>query len=404
MLKVFVIVKEETPQDQQYWQEIFTDVWEGPVEISVKAGYLKTQDADLIIIDLSKWDNNAIETLQKFSSNITGKHCLIVSNKRDIDIALEAVKLGAIGFLVKPFKRADLIASLDRLHTVKFINNNQQETKKKSRIIPLISYKGGTGVSTITVNLGYALAKIYKKKVLIIDACLFANHISFLLNVVPKCSLADILKEGKNIDEQYITTGTATHTQNLGVISGLTKTKSICIDENSIENLKYMIEIASSTYDYILIDTSARVLDEVTIFFLQYASYILLITSFDLLALKDSTFYIAALTELGINNSMIKPIINRYDLPTGNLESDLFKKHIDIPIFHNLFNAWETCVKSVNDCIPIIENSPNSKLAISFKSLAEKIISLDLDTPIQSSEQKPKGLLGWIKDIKITTT
>ncbi len=402
MLKVIVIEKEEASQDLQYWQETFNDVWEGPVEISITSNYLQIQDADLYIIDLSRWEDSAFDALQKVSHDIAGKHCLIVSNKKDVDLALEAVKLGAIGFLVKPFKRADLIASLDRLHTVKFISPQETDTNKKAKIVPLISYKGGTGVTTIAVNLGYTLAKIYNKKTLIIDACAYANHVAFLLNVIPKCSLANILQEGKNIDEQYITAGSKTPIKNLNIISGFTKGTPMHIDENSIGNLNHMMQIASSVYDYVLIDTSARLLDTTTMFFLQHANYVLLVTNHDLLALKDTKFYISTLTELGLRESIIKPIINKYDLSSGNLEPDLFKKQIDIPIFYDMPNVWDVCIRAINSCNPILEEAPNSKLSASFKNLAEKVISLD--SPVVVEAEKPKGLLGWIKDIKITTS
>lgn len=378
MLKVVIITQQN---DSSFWQETFSNVWEGPVEVSLQKEYREEKGIDLIIFDFTGF-NNAIDYLSSIVPSLVGKHFLIVSDKKDADLAIEAIQTGAIGFLVKPFRRFDLITSLDRLHTSP---GGQVQTRRKGHIISLLSYKGGTGVSTTTVNLGFTLANAYGKSTLIIDGAGFSNHVTVLLNAIPKCTLADICKQGANLDEQYLTTAVTNIGKNLAIIGGLMKTTDF--HEINIPSLEKMLELATDIYDFVLIDTSTHLLDEMTMFFVQKSQDLLLLTTFDLLAIRDNRFYIKMLKELGISEHKIKPVINRQDWYIGSLEPELIQKQLNHSIFHALPNDWELCVEAANYGRPVLEVSPDSKLATSYKILAGRFTRQD----VLSVEGQEKG-------------
>lgn len=381
MLKITVIAQ---INEKKYWDDTFSNVWEGPVDITIQNNHQIKKEVDLIILDFSAGQNGH-DVLADISPMLVGKHFLIVSDKKDADLAIEGIRLGAIGFLVKPFKRFELISSLDRLNTAP---TGQLPSKRKAKIITLTSYKGGTGVSTATANLGYAIAESYQKKTLIIDAAGFSNHITVLLNTLPKCTLADICKQGKNLDEEYLANAVATIGKNLAIIGGLIKTSDFGdINTAYLENL---LEVASEVYDVILIDASTHVLDETNMFFIQKASDLFLLTTFDLLAIRDNRFYIQTLKELGVSDYKIKPIINRQDWYIGSLEPELIQKQLNHAIFHALPNDWDLCVEAANYGRPLLEVSPNSKLSTSFKILAGKVTRSDM---VESEETKKEALL-----------
>ena len=405
MLKVTVVTQENS---DKYWKDTFADVWEGPVEISLH-GDSKVisepnliKETDLVILEFSGDHEKSHYVLNAIAPSLVGKHFLIISDTKDADVAIEGIKLGAIGFLVKPFKRSELISSLDRLNTAPRTN---AVTRRTAKIIALTSYKGGTGVSTAAVNLSYSLANVYEKKILIIDAAGFSNHVTVLLNVIPKCTLADICRQGTNLDEEYLTNAVSTIGKNLSVIGGLMKTNDLN-DINS-QSLEHLLDIAGEVYDYIVIDTSTHLLDEMTMLFIQKATDVLLLTTFDLLAIRDNRFFINTLKEIGIMEYKIKPVINRQDWYIGSLEPELIQKQINHQIFHSLPNDWELCVESANYGRPILEVSPNSSLATSFNILASKFTKSDIpqgqdvestkekDLVLEDKKGKKKGLLNW---------
>lgn len=405
MLKVTIVTQENS---EKYWKETFSDVWEGPVEISIQTDSkvigepTSIKETDLVILEFSGNHENSHSTLNAIAPNLVGKHFLIVSDTKDADIAIEGIKLGAVGFLVKPFKRSELISSLDRLNTAP---RASAITRRTAKIIAFTSYKGGTGVSTTAVNLSYSLAHVYEKKTLIIDSAGFSNHITVLLNVIPKCTLADICRQGTNLDEEYLTNAVNTIGKNLSVIGGLMKTSDL--NDMNMQSLEHLLDIASEVYDYIIIDTSTHLLDEMTMLFIQKATDVLLLTTFDLLAIRDNRFFINTLKEIGIPEYKIKPVINRQNWYIGSLEPELIQKQINHPIFHSLPNDWELCVESANYGRPVLEVSPNSSLATSFNILASKFTKSDIphkedtegakekESVPEDKKAKKKGLLNW---------
>ena len=397
MLRIIILVKENNNEHQKYWEETFADVWEGPFEILVQNEYDKASNFDLIIFDLSS-NENANEFISDISRELLDKYFLIVSNKKDVDLALNALKLGAIGYLVKPFKRTDLISCLDRLHSARK-DIEKVTSRKVGKIITLTSYKGGTGVSTACVNLAYTFSTFLNKKTLIIDASGFANHACLLLNVIPIANLTDISRQGRKLDSEYLKNAIKTINKNLGIIGGLVKTQEIY--QMDITSVKHMLSLVTSLYDYVFIDTSARILDEVSLYFIRQANYLFVLTTFELMAIKDTKFYIQALEEFGILSNKIKPVINRQELYRGNLEPELIQEQINKPIFHSFPNDWELCVNAAIQGRPFMEVSPNSKLSNSYKQLAEKIVKLEAeveakDTLSPNESTKKKSLLSWL--------
>ena len=397
MLKVVILVKEATAEDQQSWEQTFSDVWEGPVEITFQDTYSRSEAADLIVIDFTKWTSGTKEFLASLSSELSGKNFIIFSGEKDLELAVDAIKLGCISFLFKPLKRVDLLSTLGRLTSLigkKDTSTSDTSQTKSAKIITISSYKGGTGVTTAAVNLAYALSNNFQKKTLIIDACAYANHVSLLLNTIPKCNLIDLCKQGKNLDVDYFNHAVANVNKTLGIIGGLIQ--KVDSSEANFAILKHINHVASSLYDYIIIDTAARVVDEITMFFIKHADMILLLTTLDILSVKDMQFYMQALVELGIPENKLKPVINRVDLYKGNVETETFQKQINRPIFHTIPNDWETCVNASVEARPLQVIAPNSKIASSYKLLAEKIINMDSNLPVVEIEAK-KGLLSWLK-------
>jgi len=397
MLKVVILTQEN---ESKFWQDTFANVWEGPVDISFQKDFQVSDKFDLIVLDFSGRTSGALNVLSDVSSHLSGKHFLIVSDTKDADIAIEALKLGAIGFLVKPFRRFELINCLDRLHTAP---KTHAPVRSAARIVTLLSYKGGTGVSTTTVNLGYALASLFSKKVLLIDTAGFSNHVTVLLNVIPKCTLADICKQGNNLDEQYLMNAVSKVGNNLSIIGGMIKPSDF--SEISVQGLEHLLNVATELYDYILVDTSTHMLDELTMFFIQKANDLLLMTTFDLLAIRDNRFYIQTLKEQGVLEHRIKPIVNRQDWYIGSLEPELIQKQINHPIFHSLPNDWQACVEATNYGRPILDFAPNSKLSTAYKILASKISKIAMPeaqvdqmangVKAEAKDPKKKGILHW---------
>lgn len=125
------------------------------------------------------------------------------------------------------------------------------------KTIVCCSFKGGTGKTTVCLNLGAALASIYGKKVLVVDFDPQAN-LSRGLGFGPeeKNTMMPILQEIINIKEGI----QSSYLKNLDVIVsnkylvGVEKTNELISDPYSHERLGEKLKAVHHEYDYCFID------------------------------------------------------------------------------------------------------------------------------------------------------
>ncbi|NLM03888.1 MAG: MinD/ParA family protein, partial [Clostridiales bacterium] len=130
--------------------------------------------------------------------------------------------------------------------------NMEEKTSNNARIICVTSGKGGVGKTNFTTNLAIALSKL-NKRIVIIDADLGLANVDVISGVIPKYTLLDVIKYGKDITE-IMNTGP----NGIRIISGGSGILDL-VDMRE-EDLKILINNFNKIDEYadiILIDTGA---------------------------------------------------------------------------------------------------------------------------------------------------
>ncbi len=119
-----------------------------------------------------------------------------------------------------------------------------------TRVISIVSGKGGVGKTTLSINLAYTLANVFKKKVLLIDANITTSHLGLSLGLTaPKITLNKLLKSRsftfqperyKNVDL---------------ILSGMSPRELIGVNIRKLPSLVKKIE-RRKEYDFILLDSA----------------------------------------------------------------------------------------------------------------------------------------------------
>ena len=145
-------------------------------------------------------------------------------------------------------------------------------TKSSVEVIAISSGKGGVGKTTLTVNLGIAMAK-QGKKVCLFDADTNLANINILLRESPEYNLQHVLSGEKSITDIVI------HSNGISLIPGASGVVDFTnLDRSAQTHLLTAFSELERHYDVVLVDTSAGIHDNVLDFIQMAHQSIILIT------------------------------------------------------------------------------------------------------------------------------
>lgn len=238
----------------------------------------------------------------------------------------------------------------------------------EGKIIGIIAIKGGVGKTSCTANLGAALAKEFNKRVLLIDANFSAPNLSYHIGLFePKITLQDVLKNKAKIFD-------AIHefSNNLHIIPG-----NVMGSKVNIYSLKNKVKELKNYYDYILIDSSPNLNDEILATMLA-SDELYVITSPDYPTL--STTMRAVKLAIERKTKINGLILNR----VRNKKFELTKEEIEdaagVPIV-GILPDDNKMLEAVAATSPVTEHSPRANSAISFNKVAASLTGADYKDP-----------------------
>jgi len=249
------------------------------------------------------------------------------------------------------------------------------------RVISLVSGKGGVGKTTITANLGIALAK-RNLKVCLIDADIAMANLSLLLNMQNSpITLHDVLLGEANIQDS-IYDGPA----GIKFIpSGLSLENYRRVDS---ERLQSVIDSIKNQFDFILLDCAAGI-EKNVLAALSASDEVLLITMPTSPSIADVLK--AKITSQRLGCKVIGIIINFVRFEKGEVNKNDVMKMLELPVLSSVPFDDEIRKSFMQEkVLPVMVREPGAPSSIAIQKAAAKLAGLS----IQIDEGKKKPFLG----------
>lgn len=239
------------------------------------------------------------------------------------------------------------------------------------KVIAITSGKGGVGKTTVTVNLGTALA-MSGQRTLLLDGDMSLANIDVLLGLTPKFNLSHVL-EGRCTLEETILEGPA----GLKVIpasSGLKKMAELSRAENA--GIVNAFSDFQPPVDVLLVDTGAGIAD--TVLTLSAASQeIIVVVTNDPASITDAYALIKVLSrEHGVNRiqvlaNQVANLGEARELYTG-LER-VVERFLNVTlVFLGAIPHDEWLRAAIRKQRPVVDLYPSAPSAIAFQALAKR--------------------------------
>jgi pilus assembly protein CpaE len=255
---------------------------------------LERARVDIILADSAGLGVLKTEWIQNLAVQSAGPTVIVSAANTEMEFVRQAMLAGAQGFLLKPFDLSELHQSIQQVHQLALqrraalaevvLPEMAPAPTRKAHSIAVFSPKGGTGATTLAVNLAIALKQQTGAPVLLIDADLRTADVDIFLSILSKHSIYNLLDLGPRIDEEYIERVLAKHASGISVLRGEPQLQlEIPIQSGQMNDL---IEGLIQYWDgYIVINTSDG-LDRWTVEILDLVDTVLVVTTPELPALR----------------------------------------------------------------------------------------------------------------------
>jgi septum site-determining protein MinD len=243
---------------------------------------------------------------------------------------------------------------------------------KMGRVIGIISVKGGVGKTTVVSNLGASLAGQRGKRVLLVDGNFSSPHLGIHAGVVnPENTLHDILNSNKEIKDAIVSTG-----HGFDIIAGRINTGYPMKKINPYK-LHNRLSPLRSEYDYILIDSSPNLNDEMLSAIIA-SDELLVVTSPDYPTLS-STMHAVKIAKQ--RKAQIRGIVlNKVRDASFELSKEDIEKATGVPVI-SVIDDHIKILESVAKTVPATLCSPYNSASLSYHRLAADIAGEEYIAP-----------------------
>jgi Response regulator containing CheY-like receiver domain and AraC-type DNA-binding domain len=334
---------------------------------------------DVVLMDINMPVLNGLEATERICSEYPSVIVIIMSVQAENEYLKKAMFYGAKEYIIKPFNY-DVLVSTIKITYEKYKKRIESESVstdqlKNAKIITFFSSKGGVGKSVIALNSSITLSKKFNKKILLVDMNLQFGDMSMLMNKYTEKNILDAIEDRQYENYEDIKTYLYQYNDKLHMLFAPKKPEAAeYISKDLVEKI---IDVLKNHYDLILVDTGINFNDS-TLHILDISEMILLISTMELVALKNTKLGLGVMQSLGYDKNKVKIVINKVAYNYGINKNDIetvFKDMIISMVPEDIKNVSV----SINTGEPFCGNDKFNKLKINkaIEELCTHLSSLD---------------------------
>jgi pilus assembly protein CpaE len=389
--KVRVLIVDDIAETRENVRKLLqfeADIEVAGVAKSGKEGIELSQefDPDVVLMDINMPDMDGISATEEILRKLPHAQVIILSVQGDQNYMRRAMLAGARDFLTKPPMADELISAIRRAGEMA-----QHERAKLSqarnvaaapgapvasgfsltqgKVISVYSPKGGTGCTTIAVNLALALHNEDTRATLV-DGNLQYGDVAVFINEQGKNTIVDIAMRVDELDPDIVESVMVNHAAS-GVHVLAAPSRPEYAEKVSGNQFSELIDYLRQMYAYVVIDTTP-ILTDVTLAAIDKSDVIVLVTTQDIPSIKNARLFLDLLQTIGIERERVVFTMNKFDkriaITPDRVGDNLKQKVVAvIPLDERVV------VPAVNRGVPFILDNKTQPSARGILSLAESV-------------------------------
>jgi pilus assembly protein CpaE len=356
---------------------------------------------DVVLMDINMPDMDGITATEAIRRKAPAIQIVILSVQSDPNYMRRAMLAGARDFLAKPPMADELISAVKRAGQMAHEERSKvaatsnapstpsvgsaymATTIAQGRIIMVYSPKGGTGVTTLAVNLAITLHNA-DTPVALVDGNLQFGDVAVFLNEQGKNTIVDLAPRAEELEPEIVDGVIIKHAAS-GVHVLAAPSRPEHAEQVHGDQFGAVLEYLRRLYAYIVVDTTPM-LNDVILAALDRADIIVLVVTQDIPAIKNARLFLDLLNTLGISRDRICFVMNKYDKRiaiTPEKVGENLKQEVGavVPLDERIV------IPAVNRGVPFVLDQKAQPVARAVYILAETVRSR-----LTKTEAEPSGL------------
>ena len=310
----------------------------------------------------------ALRALELLRQELPESALFVVGPMTHPQLIVSAMRAGVREYIERPPTTNDLLEAFVRLTTMR---RKPGRESARGKVFTIVNAKGGSGATTVAVNLALALQSIHSSTALVDLAPL--GHCALHLNLKPAFTISDAIANLHRLDASLLDSFMARHENGLQVLAGAVAPAAI---EPSASDFARLFDTMAGLFRYIVVDASSR-LDSATRLVSNLSAKILLIAHADVASLWGAGRVAQYLGESG-SRDRFALVLNRYRKVAGFNEAET-EAAIGAPVLWRIPNQYFAVSTAIDRGVPLMQQG-TTDISRSISGLADYLTKDDLET------------------------
>jgi len=323
---------------------------------------------EVVLVDVpADGSLTALRAIELLRQELPDSSLFAIGSMTQPQLIVSAMRSGAREYVERPTTTTDLLEAFVRLTSTR---RKPGREGSRGKMFTLVNAKGGSGATTVAVNLALALQSAHGGTALVDLAPL--GHCGLHLNLKSQFTISDAITNLHRLDSSLLDSFMARDSGGLQVLTGAPVPATL---EPSASDFARLFDMMVGQFRYIVVDTSSR-LDNATRLVSNLSEKVLLVSHADVASLWSAGRIAQYLGETG-SRDRFALVLNRYRKIMGFNEAET-EAAIGAPVLWRIPNQYFAVSSSIDRGVPLMQQG-NTEIARSIAGLAQLLTKDDLD-------------------------